>query len=45
MEEMHFVITTETGEYIHDMFIPWSEVWQIKKTFMCSVQYGQIILY
>ena len=45
MEAMLFAITDECGNTLCDpMVIPFEDIYWIKKTFVCEVQYGQIIL-
>jgi hypothetical protein len=46
MEGMLFHITDEFGHRLADpMMISWGDIYEIKQTFICEVQYGQIILY
>ena len=43
--KMNFLITDEFGHAWDTFFIPWEELYRLKETFICTVQYGQIILY
>lgn len=46
MEGALFHITDEFGHPICEpMMIPWVDLYWIKQTFLCSVSYGQIILF
>jgi hypothetical protein len=46
MESMLFHITDAYGHTLCDpMMIPFEDLYWIKKTFLCEIQYGQLILY
>jgi hypothetical protein len=46
MEAMLFHITDEFGHRLCDpMMIPFVDLYWIKQTFLCEIQYGQLILY
>ena len=42
---MNFLVTDQFGHALDTFFIPWEDLYFIKQTFVCDVQYGQIILY
>ena len=44
-EGMHYVVTDEFGHYIADLDISWEDLFILKQTIFCTVQYGQIIWY
>lgn len=45
METMLFRITDSYGHYLCDLDIPYVDLYWIKKTFICEIQFGQLILY
>ena len=45
METTHFRVTDEFGHYICEIDVPWEELYWIKKNILCSVQFGQLIIY
>jgi hypothetical protein len=46
MDCMMFSIMDRYGHKVCEpMLIPWSEVYIIKQTFICDIQYGLLILY
>lgn len=45
-EGMLFHITDDCGNPVCEpLIISWDDIWIIKRTFLCTVQYGQIILH
>lgn len=46
MEQMIFAITDEFGNpWCEPMFLNFDDIYNIKQTFICEVQWGQIVLY
>ena len=45
-EGMLFHITDQYGHTMCDpIMIPWDELYVLRQTFVCDVQYGQVIIY
>jgi len=45
-EGMLYHITDSLGNILCEpLIIPWEDLYWIKRTFLCSVQHGQIVLY
>lgn len=46
MESMYFAVTDEFGHRLMEpMYLNFTDIYWIKQTFVCDVQWGQLVLY